>query len=45
MIVSREFTFGANGGLSFKPDAYPTLKGIFDEVQLRDTHTLSLRGN
>ena len=45
LIVSREFTFGAKGILAFQVAAYPSLKKVFDEVQLRDSHTLSLRGN
>jgi len=45
LSVARELTFGAKGRLLFDVSVYPTLKKIFDEIQLRDTHTLSLRGN
>jgi hypothetical protein len=45
LAVVREFTFGAKGLTSFPVRTYPSLKKVFDEVQLRDTHSLSLRGN
>lgn len=45
LITSREFVFGAKGTLEFPATAYPNLKKVFDEVRLRDTHTLSLKGN
>jgi hypothetical protein len=45
LVVSRELTFGAKASISFPASAYPTVKKVFDEVQLRDSHTLALRGN
>jgi len=45
LILSRELTFGAKGAIAFPASVYPTLKKIFDEIELRDTHTLSLKGN
>jgi len=43
LVLSRELTFGANGMILFPVSVYPTLKKVFDEIQLRDTHTLSLK--
>jgi hypothetical protein len=45
LVTTRELTFGNKGVLMFKAETYPTLKKIFEEVQLRDTHSLSLKGN
>jgi hypothetical protein len=45
LSVVRELTFGAKAKLRFDASVYPGLKKIFDEIQLRDGHTLSLRGN
>jgi hypothetical protein len=45
VLTSREFVFGAKGLLQFGVPAYPTLKKVFDEIQLRDTHALSVKGN
>ena len=45
LVVSREFTFGAKEQLMFGPEFYPALKKIFDEVQLRDRHMLSIKRN
>jgi hypothetical protein len=45
LLISRELTFGAKGLIYFKAAVYPKLKGIFEEVRLRDTHSLSLREN
>ncbi len=45
LVTTRELTFGNKGVLMFKPETYPTLKKIFEEIQLRDTHSLSLKGN
>jgi hypothetical protein len=45
LFTSREFVFGAKGTLQFPATSYPNLKKVFDEVQLRDTHALSLKGN
>ena len=41
-MTIREFSFGREGMLVFPANSYPTLKKIFDEVQLRDRHTLSI---
>ncbi len=41
----RTFTFGNEGMVAFDVAAYPTLKKIFDTVQIRDGHTLSLKEN
>jgi hypothetical protein len=43
LVTRREFSFGREGILEFAPNSYPTLKKIFDEVQLRDRHTLSVK--
>jgi len=43
LAVSRELTFGSKGMILFPTSVYPTLKKVFDEIQLRDTHTLSLK--
>ena len=43
--VSREFTMGKKGFLFFQPTTYPTLKKVFDEIQVRDAHTVSLKGD
>jgi len=43
--MHREFTFGNKGLLFFKAESYATLKRIFDSIQVRDTHTISLKGN
>lgn len=42
LVIRREFSFGREGILAFASNTYPTLKKIFDEVQLRDRHTLSI---
>lgn len=43
LIVEREFVFGNEGRIFFGPEAYPQLKKIFDEIQKRDDHTISLK--
>lgn len=43
--MHREFTFGNKGLLLFQAESYATLKRIFDSIQVRDTHTISLKGN
>jgi hypothetical protein len=43
LIANREFTFGKDARLLFATDTYPQLKKIFDEVQRRDDHTISLK--
>jgi hypothetical protein len=41
--VSRDFVFGLGGNLLFPKAAYPQVKGVFDEIHLRDDHMLALR--
>jgi hypothetical protein len=43
LISDREFTFGSNGQILFETNTYAQLKKIFDEVQRRDEHTISLK--
>ena len=43
--VSRELTFGTEGALYFEAKNYAALKKVFDELQLRDRHTLTLKGS
>ena len=43
--LSREFTFGNRAMLYFEPKTYPTLKRVFDTIQSRDAHAISLKGN
>ncbi|MBK8475745.1 MAG: hypothetical protein IPL39_05385 [Opitutaceae bacterium] len=38
----REFAVGGNGAISFKVEAYPTLKKFFDHVHGADAHTIVL---
>ncbi|MEQ1948399.1 MAG: DUF3857 domain-containing protein [Bryobacteraceae bacterium] len=45
LLVAREMTFGKESQLYFDAAVYPALKKIFDEVQVRDRHGLSLKGN
>ena len=45
LTLSRDLTFGNQGRLVFAAETYPALKNIFDEVHLRDTHSLSLKEN
>jgi hypothetical protein len=45
LVVTRELTFGAKGSISFPTSSYASLKKVFDEVQLRDTHTIALKEN
>jgi hypothetical protein len=41
----REFAFGNDGNLFVDPQNYPTLKKIFDEIRIRDTHSISIKAN
>lgn len=41
--VHREMVFGQEGQVLYATSSYPALKGVFDQVQLRDRHTLSLK--
>ena len=43
LIATRDLTFGNKGLLFFDQNQYAALKKAFDEIQVRDTHTLSLR--
>jgi hypothetical protein len=43
LISERDFTFGREGRIFFGPETYPQLKKIFDEIQKRDEHTISLK--
>ncbi len=43
LISDREFTFGKEGRLLFDVEMYPRLKKIFEEIQRRDDHTISLK--
>lgn len=45
LFTSREFVFGAKGVLQFPATSYSTVKRVFDQVRLRDTHALSVKGN
>lgn len=39
----REFIFGSKAMLAFQPQNYPALKRVFDAIQVRDAHTISLK--
>jgi len=39
----RTFFFGGGNALLFAPNAYPTLKQIFDELHERDNHTIAVK--
>jgi hypothetical protein len=43
LILERDLTFGKDGSLVFPADTYPQIKRIFDEIQKRDGHTISLK--
>lgn len=43
LLSERELTFGKEGRLYFGVESYPQLKRIFDEIQRRDDHTISLK--
>jgi hypothetical protein len=45
LYVVRTMDFGKEGVLTFANTTYPQLKAIFDQVQLRDRHTLSLKAD
>jgi hypothetical protein len=45
LISERDFTFGKEGRLLYGAEVYSQLKHIFDEVQRRDDHTISLKQN
>jgi hypothetical protein len=43
--LTRTLTFGNEGMVSFDVTAYPTLKKVFDTVQIRDSHAIALKEN
>jgi hypothetical protein len=45
LATARDLTFGNGGIIFFEPKYYPTIKKIFDQIQARDTHTISLKAN
>jgi FtsZ-interacting cell division protein YlmF len=45
LVTARDLTFGNRGIIFFEPKYYPTIKKIFDQIQARDTHTISLKAN
>jgi len=45
LFTARELTFGDHSMLYIPVDKYPMLKKIFDEIQIRDSHSLSLKAN
>jgi hypothetical protein len=45
LVTSRDFTFGNRGIIFFEAKNYLILKKIFDQIEVRDTHTISLKAN
>jgi hypothetical protein len=45
LVVGRELVFGRKALLRFDAKQYPTLKQIFETVHVRDSMSLSLKGN
>jgi hypothetical protein len=43
LILARDLTFGRGGQILYGVETYPQLKKIFDEIQTRDNHTISLK--
>ena len=43
LMLNRTLVFGREGNLLFEPKNYGLLKRIFDEVQVRDRHSLSIK--
>lgn len=43
MVSKRELVFGASGMIKFQPDAYAVIKKVFDQIQLLDQHSISLK--
>jgi len=43
LTFTRELVFGNKGGIFFGRDKYPIVKNIFDEINRRDSVTLSLK--
>ena len=44
-LLKRVFTFGNKGILFIEAKNYSVLKKVFDTIQVRDAHTISLKGN
>ncbi len=42
LFTSRQLVFGRGGALYFPPQNYAVVKKVFDEIQLRDGHTISI---
>jgi hypothetical protein len=43
LISKRELVFGREGNLYFQPSVYPQVKNAFDQIQLRDQHSIALK--
>ncbi|MEP7147808.1 MAG: DUF3857 and transglutaminase domain-containing protein [Acidobacteriota bacterium] len=43
LVYDRKFHFGGGGNIVFEASAYPQLKGLFDEFQKADGHTVTLK--
>jgi len=43
LVSKRELVFGGGGSLYFQKDAYPTVKKVFDQIQLLDQHSIALK--
>lgn len=39
----RDFALGANGVFAFRKEAYPVLKGLFEQLHASDTHSIMLK--
>ncbi len=43
VFYKREFSFGNGGNIRFGPEAYPTIKDFFEQINKGDLHQLTLR--
>ncbi len=43
LVYQRKFFFGGGGNILFPPQGYAQLKGLFDELNKRDNHTIPLK--
>jgi hypothetical protein len=43
LISKRELVFGRGGALYYEPKIYPQVKSAFDQIQLRDQHSIALK--
>lgn len=43
LLINRELVFADNGNVVFSVDQYPTIKRVFDQVALNDSHSLALK--